>query len=140
MLKYQELHRLLSTQFSQVLVDKVLSFEPNKYIYAIKNVSVSDPAFSSRGVPGPTPVCLTIEAVYQLAWLFCELSKIAGRMTDFVIERAGLIVEPGDTLCLELEISRETSEGIELQGTVTVDGRQACSAIIRFDMRTGFND
>lgn len=134
MASYREIANALSQRYSKILVDRVIYFEPASYIFAIKNVSLSDNYFSS-GKVDMSPESLIIEVLGQLVHLFNEWSHLGGTVLEFNIDRALLVIQPGDTLCLELRMISRREAQIDLAGKVTIDGRESCSCSVKLNVR-----
>lgn len=133
-----EIMATLPHRYPFLLVDKVLSCEPDKSIVAIKNVSVNEPHFTGHFPQSPVmPGVLMIEALAQAAGIliYKTIQTLPGKDNWFYLvgvdnARFKRIVVPGDQLRLEVEIVKVRRDIWKFQGTATVDGELACSAEI----------
>lgn len=104
----------LPHRYPFLLVDRVISCEPGKSIVALKNVTINEPYFQGHFPNYPVmPGVLIIESMAQAAAILTFHSEKAkpdkGSVYFFVgIDNARFKkpVVPGDTLRLEVEISR----------------------------------
>lgn len=133
-----EIMATLPHRFPFLLVDKVLSCEPEQSIVGIKNVSINEPHFCGHFPQSPVmPGVLMIEALAQTAGILIYKStqKLPSKCNWFYLvgvdnARFKRIVVPGDQLRLEVEIIKIRRDIWKFQGTATVDGELACSAEI----------
>ncbi len=133
-----EIMATLPHRYPFLLVDKVLSCEPDKSIVAIKNVSVNEPHFCGHFPQSPVmPGVLMIEALAQAAGIliYKTIHTLPTKENWFYLvgvdnARFKRIVVPGDQLRLEVEIVKVRRDIWKFQGTATVEGELACSAEI----------
>lgn len=108
------IRRLLPHRYPMLLVDRVLDWEPGKFVRGIKNVSIDEPFFQGHFPAYPVmPGVLVIEAMAQVAGLLTMLSDVARRDGTQLVLFAGIDdarfkrqVLPGDTLLLEAHLER----------------------------------
>lgn len=136
-----DIHKVLSVlphRYPFLLIDRVLEYEPNKRLLAIKNVSYNEPFFNGHFPIRPVmPGVLIIEALAQATGLLSMESNPEevgeGRLYYFVgIDKARFKrpVEPGDQLYLEV-LFKSVRRGIWMfSGTATVDGKLVATAEI----------
>ena len=133
----EEIMRLLPHRFPFLLVDRVVSYEPNKTISAYKNVTFNEPYFqghfpSRRVMPG----VLILEAIAQTCGLLYMLSReefIEGQLFYFISAdkvKFRKPVVPGDRLDFEVSVLRIGSQAWKFQGVAFVDGVKAAEAVI----------
>ena len=137
-LDVNDIKKLIPHRYPFLFVDRVVALEPGKRIKAIKNLSANEEFFQGHFPQKPImPGVLMIEALAQSA---CILSKMSpgfepeeGReyflvgTTDVKWRRQ---VVPGDTLVLETQLVKKKRQLLIIQGTATVNGELAASAII----------
>jgi UDP-N-acetylglucosamine acyltransferase len=122
-----------------LLVDRVLDYESNKRLVAIKNVSVNEPYFQGHFSDSPVmPGGLIIEALAQAAsLLLLKNSEHAGRHPQFSsISNATFKkpVIPGDQLRLEVELIAIDDTLVSLSGKALVDGKLICETDFKFTL------
>jgi len=104
----------LPHRYPFLLVDRVITSEPGKFIRAIKNVTFNEPFFPGHFPGFPVmPGVLIIEALAQTAALLSHLSRTTRPDPRSLIFFAGIDkarfrrqVVPGDQLVLEAEVIR----------------------------------
>ena len=131
-----EIKELLPHRYPFLLVDRVLEFEADKRIVAIKNVTINEPFFQGhfphyQVMPG----VLIIEAMAQAAALLSFKSMGATRDENMVVYLAGIDgarfkrpVVPGDTLILEAEKLIERRGLVKYAVRAKVVDQLACEA------------
>lgn len=130
--------QLLPHRFPFLLIDRVVSFEENKTLTAIKNVTYNEPFFIGHFPTRPVmPGVLMIEAIAQAAGLLAlrSIGVQPGHRELFFFAgidnaRFKRIVEPGDQLEITVEVLRARSELWKVEGKVMVEGQLACSATV----------
>lgn len=108
----QEVLEHLPHRFPFLLVDKVVDFEPGKYLVAIKNVTVNEPFFPGHFPGRPVfPGVLIMEALAQATGLLAfktQGTKPDGRSLYYFAGidncRFKQPVLPGDQLRLEVQV------------------------------------
>lgn len=131
----QEILERLPHRYPFLLVDRVLKFERDKTLLAIKNVSFNEPFFAGHfPVKAVMPGVLIVEALAQAAAI------LASHTADWdpngslfylgSIENARFkkIVVPGDQLYLSVEILKRRANVWKFKGTALVDNEIACTA------------
>jgi len=105
---------MLPHRYPFLLVDRVLGFEPNTKLTAIKNVTINEPFFQGHFPGQPImPGVLIIEALAQASGLLVILSaekseKAASLFYLVKVDKARFnrVVVPGDQLKLQVEQKR----------------------------------
>jgi 3-hydroxyacyl-[acyl-carrier-protein] dehydratase len=122
-------------RFPFLLVDRVLEFEKDKYLIAIKNVTINEPFFTGHfPIKAVMPGVLIVEALAQAAAILAAQSTdIHANKSLFylgTIESARFkrVVIPGDQLQLKVEVLKRRPRVWKFKGTATVDGEVACTA------------
>ncbi|MBH1981259.1 MAG: 3-hydroxyacyl-ACP dehydratase FabZ [Burkholderiales bacterium] len=135
---------LLPHRYPLLLVDRVLDWEANKTITAIKNVTVNEEFFQGHFPHKPVmPGVLMIEALAQTAALLSFLSMGVKPDENSVVYFVGIDnarfkrpVEPGDQLKMDVEILR-VSRGIwKYKAVGSVDGKVALEAELMCTIRS----
>jgi 3-hydroxyacyl-[acyl-carrier-protein] dehydratase len=118
-----------------LLVDEVVDLQPGQSAKARWTVPVDAPFFAGHFPGHPvTPGVLIVEALAQ------TLESNKGKLALFAgIEKARFRrqVLPGETLELEMILTRQRGPIGEGEGTATVDGAVACQAVLRFAILEG---
>jgi|SRR5699024_472909 len=136
----QEIKDTIPHRYPFLLVDKVTDIEEGKRVVGIKNVTINEPFFQGHFPDYPVmPGVLIIEALAQvgaIAVLGMEDNhgKI-GFLAGVDKCRFKRQVVPGDTLELEVEITRMKGPIGKGKGIATVNGELACQAEITFAIR-----
>ena len=129
---------LLPHRYPFLLIDKVLEFEPNQRLLALKNVTYNEPFFNGHFPVRPVmPGVLIIEAMAQATGLLGMESNPEqvdeNTLYYFVgIDKARFKrpVEPGDQLFLEVNMKRNKRGIWMFSGTAKVDGKLVATADI----------
>ena len=139
-----EIKAYLPHRYPLLLVDRVLNYEENKSITAIKNVTVNEEFFNGHFPHKPVmPGVLMIEALAQTAALLSFLTE--GRKPDAstVVYFVGIDnarfkrpVEPGDQLKMHVEITRRARGIWKYKAVATVDGQVAVEGDLMCTMRS----
>ncbi|MBE0550347.1 MAG: 3-hydroxyacyl-ACP dehydratase FabZ [Rubrivivax sp.] len=139
----QHILRKLPHRYPFLLVDRVLEFEKNVRIKALKNVTINEPFFNGHFPARPVmPGVLMLEALAQAAALLSFESLGTEPGEDTVVYFAGIDgarfkrpVVPGDQLILEAFIDRAKSGIYRYKTRASVDGRTAVEAELMCTMR-----
>ena len=111
-----------------------------KSLTAVKNVTINEPIFTGHFEHRPIfPGVLMIECIAQASALLASLilDATANRQRLYLfagVDRARFkkIVEPGDQMCIDVELKNHKQQVWRCAGTITVDSVLACSAEILF--------
>jgi 3-hydroxyacyl-[acyl-carrier-protein] dehydratase len=139
----QHILRRLPHRFPFLLVDRVLEFEKDVRIKALKNVTMNEPFFAGHFPARPVmPGVLMLEAMAQAAALLSFESMDAEPGDDTVVYFVGIDgarfkrpVGPGDQLILEAAIDRVKSGIYRYKARASVDGQTAVEAELMCTMR-----
>ncbi len=112
-----DIHKILKKlphRYPFLLVDRVIEFEKDKRLKAIKNVTINEPFFGGHFPSRPVmPGVLILEALAQTAALLSFESAGQDISDDMVVYFVGIDgarfkrpVEPGDQLVLQAELDR----------------------------------
>ncbi len=131
-----EILKYLPHRYPFLLVDRVLSIEPNKSIVALKNVTMNEPFFPGHYPHYPVmPGVLIVEAMAQAAALLSFKSMGSTPDEKSVYYFAGIDgarfkrpVSPGDQMIIKVSLIRSMRGLYKFKGTVEVDGLLAAEA------------
>ncbi|MEO8599884.1 MAG: 3-hydroxyacyl-ACP dehydratase FabZ [bacterium] len=134
----------LPHRYPMLLVDRVLDWETNKSITAIKNVTANEEFFNGHFPNKPVmPGVLMIEAMAQTAAILSFLTMDMKPDADTIVYFLGIDgarfkrpVEPGDQLRMEVEILRVARGIWKYAAKATVDGHLAVEGELMCTMRT----
>ena len=129
---------LLPHRYPFLLIDRVLEFEPNQRLVALKNVTYNEPFFNGHFPIRPVmPGVLIVEALAQATGLLGMESNPDGIDENTIYFFVGIDkarfkrpVEPGDQMNLEVEMKRSKRGIWMFSGTARVDGMIAATADI----------
>ncbi len=126
----------LPHRYPFLLVDRIVSIEPEKKIKALKNVTFNEPFFQGHfpGLP-VMPGVLIIEAMAQAGGVLASSSLPKEKQSRLVFYFMGIDkvkfrkpVIPGDQLLLEVELLKIRSNAAKMAGIATVDGQIVAEA------------
>jgi len=126
----------LPHRYPMLLVDRIIDFEPDNSITAIKNVTINEPFFQGHFPGQPImPGVLIVEAMAQAAALLFrvdEENKPGEEATYYFVgidkARFKRPVQPGDQLIMNIKIKRKMRGIWKFEGTATVDGHVCCTS------------
>ena len=131
-----EIERLLPHRYPFLLLDRIVEFEPQKRIVALKNVTANEPFFQGHFPGFPImPGVLVLEALAQAgALMILHEDQAPGErliyFTGVDACRFRSPVVPGDQLRLEVEVLRFRSTAGRMQGRALVDGKLAAEGTL----------
>ena len=143
MMDIQHILRKLPHRYPFLLVDRVLEFEKDVRIKALKNVTINEPFFGGHFPSRPVmPGVLMLEALAQAAALLSFESMGIEPGHDTVVYFVGIDgarfkrpVGPGDQLILEARLERSKSGIFKYKTRASVDGHTAVEAELMCTMR-----
>jgi len=125
----------LPHRYPFLLVDRVIEFEKNKRIVALKNVTINEPFFQGHFPDTPImPGVLIVEAMGQAGGVLVTQSlppENQGKLILFMgFDRVRFRkpVVPGDQLILELEMLKLRGKVVKMAGIAKVDGKVVAEA------------
>ncbi|HHU50973.1 MAG TPA: 3-hydroxyacyl-ACP dehydratase FabZ [Firmicutes bacterium] len=137
MVEINKIKKLLPHRYPFLMVDRVLSFEPQKKIVALKNVTVNEEFFNGHFPQRPVmPGVLIIESMAQVAGLVMLVEdEHKGKIPFFTgIDNARFRrpVVPGDQLILEIDVVRIKGNVGKVKGRALVGDELAAEAELMF--------
>lgn len=134
-LNVHEIQELIPHRYPMLLVDRVLDYEPKKFLHAIKNVTFNEPVFMGHFPElAIFPGVMILEALAQATGVLGFKSsegRQEGEMYLFAsIDNARFKqpVVPGDTMHLHVEFIKERRGMWKFYGEAKVNGKVVCSA------------
>ncbi|HEX8956546.1 MAG TPA: 3-hydroxyacyl-ACP dehydratase FabZ [Burkholderiaceae bacterium] len=139
-----QIKEYLPHRYPLLLVDRVLDWEKDKRMTAIKNVTVNEEFFNGHFPHKPVmPGVMMIEAMAQTAALLSFLSVGKKPDANSVVYFIGIDgvrfkrpVVPGDQLKMDVEILRCTRGIWKYKAVASVDGQLAVEAELMCTMRS----
>jgi beta-hydroxyacyl-ACP dehydratase FabZ len=133
-LDIQAIQDLLPHRYPILLVDRILDYEPGKWIRGVKNITMGDPIFQGHFPQKAVfPGVLIIEAMAQTGGVLM-LTDLPNRdkilMYFMSIDKAKFRkpVVPGDQMVMQLELISHKGRICKLRGVATVDGHKVAEA------------
>ena len=132
-----DIQSVLPHRYPFLLVDRILEAVPGERAKGLKNVTINEPFFQGHFPGYPVmPGVLIVEALAQVG-AFAILSMVENK--DKLALFAGIDnlrfkqpVVPGDTLLLEMEITKMRGPIGKGRGTATVDGKVVATGELLF--------
>lgn len=132
-----QISKLLPHRYPFVLVDKIIEFIDGDRLVGIKNVTMNEQFFVGHFPNRPVmPGVLILECMAQAGAILARASK-SGIAADGNLYLAAANdvkwkrqVVPGDTLRIEMRMTKTKRPWWMMEGLVTVDGQTAASANI----------
>lgn len=127
---------LLAHRYPFLLIDKIIGYEKEKTLTAIKNVTFNEQFFPGHFPEVPTmPGVLMIEAMAQACGLLTALDTGIRPEDGMIFYFAGIenarfkrVVVPGDQLRFDVELDKVKRNVRRFKAKATVDGELACEA------------
>lgn len=137
MLNIDEIMKIIPHRYPFLLIDRVLELEPGARAVAEKLVTMNEPFFQGHFPDYPLmPGVLIVEALAQtgsVAALSLEENRSKlGVFAGIDKVRFKRQVRPGDTLRLEVELTKMRRSIGFAHGTATVGGELACEGDLMF--------
>lgn len=125
----EEIQKLLPHRYPFLLVDRVMEFEPNTRLVALKSVTINEPFFQGHFPGHPVmPGVLILEALAQACGLLVLKSEpVVQAQRIFYLAgvdgaRFRKPVVPGDRLVLKAQLLKKRGPLAKLRGEAEVDG------------------
>ena len=133
-----DIWKLLPHRYPFLLVDRVISFEADNKISAIKNITINEPVFTGHFPDTPVfPGVLIVEALAQAAGILAFKSRDRSLEDGYIYFLAGTdktkfkrSVIPGDQVRLEVEIINLRNHWMKASGKAWVDNKLVCSTLL----------
>ena len=131
------IRELIPHRYPFLLVDRIEEVEPGVRAVGIKNVTQNEPFFEGHFPDYPVmPGVLIVEAMAQVGAVgVMALDEFRGKLALFAgIDgvRFRRQVLPGDTLRMEVELTRLKGRVGRGKGSATVNGERVCEAELMF--------
>lgn len=134
-LDIHEILKFLPHRYPFLLIDKIIELEEGKSIVALKNITINEAFFTGHFPNRPVmPGVLILEAMAQaggvLAYKTYKETAEDGTLYYFAgIDNARFrrVVEPGDQLCLKVNVLRAKRDVLKFEGFAYVGDELACS-------------
>jgi len=141
-----DIHTILKKlphRYPFLLVDRVVEYEKDVRIKALKNVTINEPFFVGHFPTRPVmPGVLMLEALAQASALLSFSSEDKEAEQDTLYYFVGIdgarfkrVVEPGDQLILESRIDRARAGIYKYQARALVGEELACEATLMCTVR-----
>lgn len=133
-----EIKEYLPHRYPFLLIDRIIEFEADKRIVAIKNVTVNEPFFLGHFPVTPVfPGVLIVEALAQASGVLAFKSRGRTLEDGYIYYLAGTdktkfkrSVIPGDQIRLEVEIVNLRSHWMKASGKAYVGEHMVCSSLL----------
>jgi UDP-3-O-[3-hydroxymyristoyl] N-acetylglucosamine deacetylase/3-hydroxyacyl-[acyl-carrier-protein] dehydratase len=130
------LMKILPHRYPFMMVDKIIKIDGNK-ITGIKNVTINEPYFQGHFPNQPImPGVLQLEAIAQVAGvMMLRQAENFGKLAYFMSAesvRWRKPVRPGDTLVIEVELTKSRGKIGKAKGTCLVNGETVSEAEVTF--------
>lgn len=137
----EEIMTILPHRYPMLLVDKIIECDWEKKIVGIKNLTMNEQIFQGHFPGHPVmPGVLAIEAMAQTAGvLLSRVLKQEGKIAYFLsIDNARFrkVMQPGDQMRIEVELTKIRLGMSKVHGKVLVDGEIAAEADLMFAYRS----
>lgn len=137
LLTFDEIKKIIPHRYPFLLIDRIIELEDGKKCTGIKQVSGNEPFFQGHFPEyAVMPGVLIVEALAQVgAVAMLRLEENQGKLAMFTgIDKCRFKkqVTPGDTLVLEVEMTRVKGPLGKGVAKATVNGEIACSCEISF--------
>lgn len=135
-LDIMQVMKVLPHRYPFLMVDKITKIEGNK-ITGVKNISINEPYFEGHFPNHPImPGVLQLEAIAQVAGILTlKQAENFGRLAYFMAAESvkwRKPVRPGDTLVIDVELTKARGKIGKAKGVCSVDGEPVSEAEVTF--------
>ena len=135
-----QIRKILPHRYPFLLVDRVEDYEQDKWLRAIKNVTINEPCFQGHFPHRPVfPGVLILETIAQAAAIMASLSlgKEAGEDTVYLfagVDKARFKkpVEPGDQMVIDVQMLKRVRGVWRCGGQAKVNDKVCCTMELLF--------
>ena len=142
-IEVQGIKAIIPHRYPMLLVDRVLDYQPGKWLHAIKNVSINEAVFNGHFPELPIfPGVLILESLAQATGILGFKSTDSREENEMYLfasidkARFKRPVVPGDTMHLHVDFIKERRGMWKFYGEARVDGKVVCSADLMCARRT----
>lgn len=126
----KEIAKCIPHRYPFLLIDRITEIAPDKYVKALKNVSMTDPHLQGHFPGDPVfPGVLIVEGVAQAAAVFgvvCSENKVTSfLLVEISASRFRRPVIPGDTMVYDVKLAKQRGLFYWFDAVVTVEGQTA---------------
>lgn len=132
-----EIQKIIPHRYPMLLIDRVIDFEPGKRAIAVHNVTIHEEVFNGHFPGNPVmPGVLIVEALAQTgAVALLSMDEFKGKTAYFGgVKKARFhqMVKPGDSLRLEVELTKLRKHIGSGKGIAYVGDQKVCTAELTF--------
>lgn len=132
-----QIQKIIPHRYPMLLIDRVDELVPGQMAVARRNVTIHEEVFNGHFPENPVlPGALIVESLAQTgAVALLSQPEFKGKTAYFGgIHSAEFrkVVRPGDTMRLEVHMTKIRGHIGEGKGVATVDGKKACTAELTF--------
>ena len=142
MLDVKEIFKRIPHRYPFLLVDRIAEIHGDEKIVGIKNVSINEPFFQGHFPNHPImPGVLQLEAIAQVAGILTlRQAENMGKLAYFMSAenvKWRKPVRPGDTLVIEVELTKSRGKIGKAKGVCYVQGEVVSEAEVTFILAEG---
>lgn len=131
-----QIYTMLPHRYPFLMVDRILSVEPEKKVVGLKNVTVNEPYFQGHFPDEPImPGVMITEAMSQIGGFVFDIKNKRGYVVG--IDKAKFVkpVIPGDTLIVEATFITRIGNMGKVKAVAKVDNTKVASAEITYSFK-----
>lgn len=133
----RQIMNIIPHRYPFLLVDRITEIEPGKRAIAIKNVTMNEAFFQGHFPARPVmPGVLMVEAMAQVVGVtMLSNPELRGKLAFFMsVDKVKFrrVIEPGDQVVMEVEVTKARSRIAQARGVCRVDGQVVCEAEMGF--------